>query len=69
MRRNAHKAISNAADFSTEMLQVRREWQDISKFLKGKNLQSRILYPVRLSVRIEKEEFLSQAKTKGTQQY
>ena len=29
------------ADLSAEMLQVRREWQDIFKVLKGKNLQPR----------------------------
>ena len=27
------------ADLSTETLQVRREWQDIIKVIKGKNLQ------------------------------
>ena len=37
------------------MLQARRKWQDIYKVLKGKNLQPRILYPVRLSFRIEAE--------------
>ena len=47
--------ISLSADFSTETLQARREWQDIFKVLKGKNLQARILYPARLSLRIEKE--------------
>ena len=44
-----------SADFSTETLQARREWQDISKVLKGKNLQSRILYPARISFKIEGE--------------
>ena len=32
--------IRLSADFSTETLQARREWQDILKVLKGKNLQS-----------------------------
>ena len=36
------------ADFSTETLQVRREWHHISKLMKGKNLQTIILYPTRL---------------------
>ena len=31
--------ISLTADLSAETLQARREWQDISKVLKGKNLQ------------------------------
>ena len=39
--------IKLSADFSTEMLQNRREWQDIFKILKGKNLQPRIFYPAR----------------------
>ena len=43
---NAHQAISY---FSTETLQTRREWHDIFKLMKGKNLQPRILYPARSS--------------------
>ena len=43
-----------SADFSTEILQARREWQDIFKVLKGKNMQPRILYPARLSFKMEK---------------
>ena len=31
--------ICLTADFSTESLQARKEWQDIFKALKGKNLQ------------------------------
>ena len=41
------------ADFSAETLQARREWNEIFKVMKGKNLQPRILYPERLSFRIE----------------
>ena len=44
-----------SADFSTEMLHARREGENISKVLKGKILQPKILYPVRLSFRIEGE--------------
>ena len=36
--------ISLTADVSAETLQARREWQDIFKVLKGKNLQPRLLY-------------------------
>ena len=32
-----------------------REWHDIFKVMTGKNLQSRILYPVRLSFRFDGE--------------
>ena len=36
-------------------MQARRKWHDIFKVLKGKNLQPRILYPARLSFRLEGE--------------
>ena len=36
--------ICLTADLSAETLQVKREWQDIFKVLKGKNLQPRLLY-------------------------
>ena len=35
--------IRLTADFSTETLQARREWHNIFKVLKGKNLQPRLL--------------------------
>ena len=41
--------IRLTADFSAETLQARREWYDIFKVMKGKNLQPRILYPARIS--------------------
>ena len=41
--------IRLSADFSTEILQARREWHDIFKVMKERNLQQRILYPARLS--------------------
>ena len=31
------------------------EWQDIFKVLKGKNLQPRLLYPARISFKIDGE--------------
>ena len=34
--------IKLSADFSTKTLQASREWQEISKVLKGKNMQPRI---------------------------
>ena len=40
--------IRPSADFSTETLQARREWHDIFKVMKEKNLQSGILYPATL---------------------
>ena len=36
--------IRITADLSIETLQARREWQDILKIMKEKNLQPRLLY-------------------------
>ena len=47
--------IRLSADSSTETLQARREWHDILKVMKGKNLQPRLLYPTRLSFGFEGE--------------
>ena len=47
--------ICLAADLSAETLQARREWQDIFKVLKGKNLQPRLLYPARIPFKIDGE--------------
>ena len=43
------------ADISAETLQARSEWKDIFKVLKGKNLQPRLLYPARISSKIDGE--------------
>ena len=43
------------ADLSTETWQARKGWQDIFRVLNEKNMQPRILYPARLSFRIEGE--------------
>ena len=45
--------IKLTADFSSETLQARREWCDILKVMKGKNLQPRLLYPARISFRYD----------------
>ena len=47
--------ICLTADVSAETLQTRREWQDIFKVLKGKDLQPRLLYPARISFKIDGE--------------
>ena len=43
------------ADFSAETRQARREWNDIFKVMKGKNLQLRLLYPARISFSFDRE--------------
>ena len=41
-------SIRLSADFSIEMPQSRRMWQDILKVLKGKSFKDKILYPTRI---------------------
>ena len=60
------RQIRFAADLSTEIWQARKEWQDIFNVLTQKNMQPRILYPARLSFKIEREiKFPRQTKIKG----
>ena len=47
--------IRLTAEFSAETLQARREWHDILKVMKRKNLQPRLLYPARISFRFDGE--------------
>ena len=47
--------IRLTADFSAETLQARREWHDMLKVMKGKNVQPRLLYPARISFRFDGE--------------
>ena len=52
-----HKGIPKriTTDLSIETLQVRREWKDILKVMKEKNLPPRLLYPARISIKYEGE--------------
>ena len=47
--------IRITADLSIETLQARREWQDTLKVMKENNLQPRLLYPARTSLKYEGE--------------
>ena len=47
--------IRLTADLSAETLQARGEWQDVFKILKGKILQPRLLYPARISFKVDDE--------------
>ena len=47
------KAIQLTPDLSAETLKARKEWQDIFKVLKRKNLQARLLYLTRISFNID----------------
>ena len=42
-----------SADFSKETLQARRGWKEVFEVMKGKDLHPRLLYPAKLSFRIE----------------
>ena len=42
-----------AADFSKETLQAGRDWQEICKVMKSRDLQPRLLYPEKVSLRTE----------------
>ena len=45
--------MSLSADFSKEALQARRDWQEVFKVMKIKDLQPRLLYPAKPSFRME----------------
>ena len=43
-----------SADFTKETLQARRGWKEVYKVMKGKDLHPRLLYPAKLSFRMER---------------
>ena len=47
--------IRLTAELSAETLKTRREWQDIFKVMKWKNLEPRLLYAARISIRFSRE--------------
>ena len=47
------KGVPIGADFSKETLQVRRGWKEVFKVMKSKDLHPRLLYPAKLSFRME----------------
>ena len=53
--RVTHKGvpIRLSTDFSKETLQVRRGWKELFIVMKGKDLHPRLLYPAKLSFRME----------------
>ena len=46
-------AIRLSADFSKEILQARRDWKEVLEVMKGKDLHPGLLYPAKLSFRME----------------
>ena len=55
IEKKKQKPIRIPADLSAETLQARREWQDIFKVMKRRNLAPRTLHPARLSFRFHGE--------------
>ena len=45
--------IGLSADFSKETLQARRGWKEVFQVMKDKDLHPRLLYPAKLSFRME----------------
>ena len=45
--------IRHSADSSKETLQVRMGWKEVFKVMKGKDLHPRLLYPAKVSFRME----------------
>ena len=45
--------IRLSVDFSEETLQARRDWKEVFQVMKGKDLCPRLLYPAKLSFRME----------------
>ena len=45
--------IRLSADFSKEILRARRGWKEVFKVMKGKDLHPRLLYPAKLSLKME----------------
>ena len=55
MRSRIRIPIRITTDLSIETLQARREWWAILKVMKENNLQPRLLYPERISIKYEGE--------------
>ena len=51
------------ADFSKN-LQTRRDWKEVFQVIKGKDLHSRLLYPAKLSLRMEGQRMCFPDKVK-----
>ena len=49
-------SIRISADFSKETLQGRRGWKEVFEVMKGKDLHPKLLYPAKLSFRMERQK-------------
>ena len=55
--------IRLSADFSKENLQARRGWKEVFQVMEGKDLHPRLLYPAKLSFRMEGQISASQIRS------
>jgi hypothetical protein len=53
--------------FSPETMKARRSWADVIQILREHKIQSRLLYPAKLSITIDRENKIFHDKTKFTQ--
>ena len=60
-----------SADFFKKILHSSRDWQDVFKVMKSRDLQPRLLYPAGLSFRIEGQikSIPYKKKTKGVRDH
>ena len=56
--------IRLSADFSEETLQARRDWKEVFRVMKSKGLHPRLLYPAKLSFKMEGQIKCFQDKVK-----
>ena len=65
-QRGTYKGVPRrpSADFSKETLQARRDWQEVFKVMKSKDVQPRLFYPEKLSFRMEGQIKCSPDKVK-----
>jgi hypothetical protein len=61
------KPIKITADFSTETLKARRAWSEVFQALNENNFNHRILYPAKLSFKIDGAIKVSHDKQKSKQ--
>ena len=61
LQKSAHRLL---ADFSKETLQARRGLQEVFEVMEDKDLHPRVLYPVKLSFRMERQIKCSPDKVK-----
>ena len=50
---NKEVPVRLSADFSKETLQARRGWKEVFQVMKSKDLHPQLLYPTKLSFRVE----------------